>query len=532
MADPARVPPVFRTSRTSADPTPGPWPSDTPVGEVVGLAYSDGTVIDSGSNGGYIEDYAGIPDGGIIGGGTTPPTPPAIRIGNVNIAGNATPEVNIASTYTSSQTGNAGDTVFVLTTDDAGATINGDQITFSAEGNFTVTSTATSATAEDSPQVGTFAVDVQGPPPITIGNVTITGSATPVIGNASMYAIMRDGNATDATAVLTTDDPLAVVNDREITFGTEGDFTVTATVTSATAIDSPQVGTLDVTVQAVQPPAPASAPAVATNNALNFVDQTNGVATAADRTFIQNAFNAAVTRVNNLWDVRGQSLTDVLAAQPGWNGMITEQVELRTNEGGLLAFWAMSPDRYTSGIGRTGLMGINIDQMTTQGGAFNQDDYATIIAHELIHGLGIGFNWDGRFFTGVGTPVDLVDNHLEDAVYPVTNATYRTMTGVAGASGTPLETTGGAGTAGGHWDDTARVIDGVNHPAITNELMIGFAAPGNPNIVTQLTLDAVEEFGYNTIGAPEGQPVIQASVSRKREFGEVPYGNDTRIATL
>ena len=117
-------------------------------------------------------------------------------------------------------------------------------------------------------------------------------------------------------------------------------------------------------------------------------------------------------------------------------------------------------------------------------------------------------------------------------VYPVTNATYRTMTGVAGASGTPLETTGGAGTAGGHWDDTARVIDGVNHPAITNELMIGFAAPGNPNIVTQLTLDAVEEFGYNTIGAPEGQPVIQASVSRKREFGEVPYGNDTRIATL
>lgn len=529
MADPARVPPVFRTSRTDAAANPGPWPSHTPAGEAVGLAYSDGSVIDSGSNGGYIEDYAGVPDGGIIGGGTTPPS---IRIGNVTITGNATPEENIASVYTSRQSGNAGDTVFVLTTDDAGAVINGDQITFSTEGQFTITSTATSATAEDSPQTATFAVDVQGPPPITIGNVTITGSATPVIGNASMYAIMRDGTATDAVAVLTTDDPLAVVNDREITFGTAGNFTVTATVTSATAIDSPAVGTLTVDVQATQPPAPASAPAVATNNALNFVDQTNGRATAADRTFIQNAFNTAVTRVNNLWDVRGQQLTDVLAAQPGWNGMICEQVELTTNQGGNLAFWAMSPDRYTSGIGRTGLMGIHIDQMSTQGGPFSQNDYATIIAHELIHGLGIGFHWNAANGFATGTPVDLTDNHLEDAVYPTTNATYRTLTGVATASGTPLETSGGAGTAGGHWDDNARVIDGVNHPAISNDLMIGFAAPNNPNIITQLTLDAVEEFGYNTIGTAEGQPVVQVSVERRRKIDEVPYGNDTRISTL
>lgn len=32
--DPARVPGVMQTSRTEATPTPGPWPSKTPVGEV------------------------------------------------------------------------------------------------------------------------------------------------------------------------------------------------------------------------------------------------------------------------------------------------------------------------------------------------------------------------------------------------------------------------------------------------------------------------------------------------------------------
>jgi len=33
--DPARVPGVLETSRTEADPTPGPWPSKTKVAEVM-----------------------------------------------------------------------------------------------------------------------------------------------------------------------------------------------------------------------------------------------------------------------------------------------------------------------------------------------------------------------------------------------------------------------------------------------------------------------------------------------------------------
>jgi hypothetical protein len=92
----------------------------------------------------------------------------------------------------------------------------------------------------------------------TIGTVTVTGSAAPTEGVAESYTVAFDGDATDATYLWTTTDgsatiatPTAATTD--ITFSTSGSFTVTCTVSSATASDSPASDDLAVTVAAAGP---------------------------------------------------------------------------------------------------------------------------------------------------------------------------------------------------------------------------------------------------------------------------------------
>jgi len=92
----------------------------------------------------------------------------------------------------------------------------------------------------------------------TIGTVTVTGSAAPTEGVAESYSAAFDGDATDATYLWTTTDgsatiatPTAATTD--ITFSTSGSFTVTCTVSSATASDSPASDALAVTVAAAGP---------------------------------------------------------------------------------------------------------------------------------------------------------------------------------------------------------------------------------------------------------------------------------------
>lgn len=98
-------------------------------------------------------------------------------------------------------------------------------------------------------------VNLTAGPSTTIGTVTVTGSAAPTEGVAESYSVAFDGDATDATYLWTTTDgsatiatPTAATTD--ITFSTSGSFTVTCTVSSATASDSPASDDLAVTVAA------------------------------------------------------------------------------------------------------------------------------------------------------------------------------------------------------------------------------------------------------------------------------------------
>jgi len=97
-----------------------------------------------------------------------------------------------------------------------------------------------------------------------------------------------------------------------------------------------------------------------------------------------------------------------------------------------------------------------------------------VILHEMGHVLGLGTLWDnlglksGNFqYIGV--------NAL---------AEYRTLSGQQNAQSIPLETGGGAGTAGGHWSES--VFGG--------ELMTGYA--GGSMALSRMTIASLQDMGY------------------------------------
>ena len=184
-----------------------------------------------------------------------------VTIGDVNVTGVTGPVALTASSYSASLTGSAGDATYLWTTTDGSAVIgtatqNSTDITFSAAGTFTVTCTVNSASATDSPETGTLSVTATAAP---IGTVSIAGDDTADELVAESYSASISGTAADATYAWTSSDGSAQFTAQtsaatDVTFSTDGTFTVTCTVSSATATDSPQAASKTVVVNNVVQP--------------------------------------------------------------------------------------------------------------------------------------------------------------------------------------------------------------------------------------------------------------------------------------
>ena len=87
-----------------------------------------------------------------------------------------------------------------------------------------------------------------GTPSVTIGTVTASGDATANDGETKTYSYSISGDAGDAVATWTSDDGNDTVSGNDVTFSGAGDRTLTVSVTSVTATDSPATDTIDVTV--------------------------------------------------------------------------------------------------------------------------------------------------------------------------------------------------------------------------------------------------------------------------------------------
>jgi hypothetical protein len=100
----------------------------------------------------------------------------------------------------------------------------------------------------------------------------------------------------------------------------------------------------------------------------------------------------------------------------------------------------------------------------------------SVIMHEMGHVLGF---YDQMFISkGLMRGFEYVGaNGL---------AVYRELTNNLGVSSVPMETSGGAGTAGSHWSETV----------FQTELMTGYAQASPPMPLSRLTVGAMEDLGY------------------------------------
>lgn len=168
---------------------------------------------------------------------------------------------------------------------------------------------------------------------------------------------------------------------------------------------------------------------------------------------------------------------------------ITARLEDIDGPGGVLGQAGPTGARFFSKLPTTGIMEFDTADAEDFDAAGLFDD---IVLHEMIHCLGFGTVWDlldltaGRVLFG-------------NLVYTGGNAilAYNTVFSDLAADdpkssrGVPLETQGGAGTAGSHWDDAL----------FGTELMTGFI--DDTNTVSAMTVAALEDLGYDTIWDPD-----------------------------
>jgi hypothetical protein len=99
--------------------------------------------------------------------------------------------------------------------------------------------------------------------------------------------------------------------------------------------------------------------------------------------------------------------------------------------------------------------------------------FSDVVAHEIGHVLGIGTMWEREGLS----------NGFNAYFGTAGIAAYRELGGTGAF--VPLETTGGPGTAGGHWSDAL----------FGNELMTGFISGGS-NPLSILTIGSLQDQGY------------------------------------
>ena len=235
-----------------------------------------------------------------------------------------------------------------------------------------------------------------------------------------------------------------------------------------------------------------TAQAIATNTSLNITDPNNSGVTAGQLTMIQNAFNAAVLRVNATVSLTGAAVTNTRNAinDQAWNGMTVPEVRLDARPAGdpnLATMFTFVDGRdWQNGIATScARMEINVTNLT------DEATLTTVIAHELIHGLGcVPF---ADFINAVNA-----DNLIDAQQFPNAFAAYQNLTSTTQTVGTLMTQQGG-----GHWSPTRETIDGVEYPGYTNELMLPFITP-NP-IISDQTIQYLVDQGY-TAGTSEGTP--------------------------
>ncbi|MEM8731680.1 MAG: leishmanolysin-related zinc metalloendopeptidase [Pseudomonadota bacterium] len=160
---------------------------------------------------------------------------------------------------------------------------------------------------------------------------------------------------------------------------------------------------------------------------------------------------------------------------------ITASVVDIDGEGGVLGQAGPTATRVEGGLPATGFMQFD------EADAFNFNDaglFNDIVFHEMMHVVGYGTIWDA---------LGLVTENL-DGTADFNGANVAIAFAEEFGSGTPaIETEGGPGTAGGHWNEA-----GTDGTTFDNEIMTGFINE-NGNYLSNMTIASLEDLGYDTV---------------------------------
>ena len=195
---------------------------------------------------------------------------------------------------------------------------------------------------------------------------------------------------------------------------------------------------------------------------------------------IANSFFAAAEYVSQVVTGDLQEVRD--GADVIDDVLITARLTNIDGAGGVLGRAGPTLIRTDGGLTATGLMEFDISDVQA---ALEDGIFDDIALHEMLHVLGFGTLWDQKELTtnsSLGRELFIGSQAV---------AAYQSEFEIPDALGVPLESSGGAGTAGSHWEDSI----------FNNELMTGFI--GEETFISATSIASLGDLGYETIWSPD-----------------------------
>lgn len=161
---------------------------------------------------------------------------------------------------------------------------------------------------------------------------------------------------------------------------------------------------------------------------------------------------------------------------------ITARLEPIDGVGGVIGYAGPTAERASNGLPYTARLTMDSADVDTQ---MARGSWQGFVLHEMLHCLGAGPLWDDMGlttgsvagddlrFTGANATQAYLDNPLSS----LDNQAYL---------GVPIETHGGSGTAGSHWDEHL----------FGSEILTGYL--GNSTYISDITIASLEDLGYDT----------------------------------
>ncbi len=178
----------------------------------------------------------------------------------------------------------------------------------------------------------------------------------------------------------------------------------------------------------------------------------------------------------------------IIGDLPSHNGIddisITATLREIDGAGGYFGWGGTGAERADSRLPSTGYMQFDSADVAKVESLGLWED---LMLHEMMHSLGFGVSWN---------EMGLVENINGDLRFTGENATRAYNTEFASTAnndalsdiGVPVETDGGSGTAGVHWDDAT----------FTKEMLSSNLRPSG-NYLSDMSIGALEDMGYETI---------------------------------